>query len=363
MRVRELFREIFASAFALRVSSATVALIAMVICLASLLTVGRAAAADVQLAQRLEEAGSRSFSIVDTENRGYLAPGVLSGIESISHIERAFAFSVAEDVFNTNLGSGGTPVAARIVMGDLQGVVELVEGRWPEPGEGIVDEQAANDLGFTKPFGSVTFFRTDFEYPVVGQYKLVQQIDGIDSVLIVGEKDRTFQVIQALVDDYANLEASMYYAGRIIDVSDPKKVRIQAPTSLSTLAETVSGDLADYSTAILYGVLGIGGLISALVVFTDALARRSDLGRRMALGATRSVIVVYTVGRTLVPATVGALIGSLGGVIATSYLGHPAPLDFTAGTAVLTLIVMTVAAVPGALWAAGQDPVKVLRTP
>ncbi|MFP7707722.1 ABC transporter permease [Trueperella sp. LYQ141] len=362
MRGRELLREILVSTRALILSSAMIAGIAMIICLSAILTVGRSAAADAQLLARLDEAGTRSFSIVDSNNIGYLNDPVFSAIESLSTVEDAYGFSVARDVVNSHIGAGSNAVAARVVTGNLPDAVRLVEGRWPADGEGIVDIDAQRALGMIAPYGSVTFTATGREVAIVGRYEPVVKLDNLSSVLVVGGGEAP-QIIQVITRNYADIDPTMTYSSQIIAAHTAQAVRIQSPTSLGELAHAVTGDLANYSTAILYGVLGIGGVICALVVFTDALSRRGDLGRRMALGATRSVIVGYTVGRTVLPALIGALIGSVVGLVATSVMAYPAPISFVAGTAILTLIIMMIAAIPGALWAANQDPVTVLRTP
>lgn len=363
MRIKELIREITVSAWVLRVPSGTIAGIAAIMCLASLLTVGRAAAADDQLNARLDEAGSRTFSIVDDKKTGLFTPQIINTIAQINHIEHIYGFSVASDVHNTYLGPGGNAVPARYYHGEINEVVKLIEGRWPNPGEAIVEESAQLSLAMQSPYGSVTFTREGLEHAVVGKYEVLVDIDGIESVLIASTENQELPVLQAVVDDVANVDASVYFAASIIGTHDPEQIRIQKPTSISALAGVVTGDLSQYSAAILYGVLGIGGAICSLIVFADALSRRSDLGRRLALGAKRSTITIYMVGRTLLPAIVGVLIGSGAGMLATMRLGYPAPLDFTGGTAILTLIIMALSAIPGAIWASHQDPVKVLRTP
>lgn len=362
MQGRELVREILVSTWAIKVSAAMTAIIAMIMCLASLLTVGRSSAADDQLAARLDEAGTRSFSIVDVQSNDYLGQTVRDAISALSTVEHAYGFSIASDVINANIGEGGPVAPARVFSGDLREAVRLVEGRWPVEGEALVDSQAQQALGMDKPYGAVTFLDSESQANVVGRYEPMVTIDGLSSVLVV-DSDVTPQVMQVIVDHYNNLDAVMSEANAIIGAKDPQLLRIQPPVSITELANSVAGDLTDYSTSVLYGVLGVGGLVCAVVVLTDALTRRSDLGRRMALGATRGTIVAYTVGRTLVPAFAGAVIGCLVGLAVTAKMGFTAPLDFTAGVGILTILVMGFSAIPASLWAANQDPVTVLRTP
>ena len=362
MRLRELAREILVSTWAIKVSSAMTAIIALIICLASLVTVGRSSAADDQLAARLDEAGTRSFSIVDVQNNAYLAASVRDAIAGLSVVEHAYGFSVSSDVVNTYVGMGGPSVPARRLSGNLDEAITLVEGRWPEQGEAIVDAGAQRELGMRGPYGSITFVGDGEQATVVGRYEPKVRIDGLNSVLVVDD-GATPQVMQVIVDDYGHLDRVMAESSSIIAARDPQLLRIQPPVSIAELADSVSGDLTDYSTSVLYGVLGVGGLVCAIVVLADALTRRSDLGRRMALGATRGAIVAYTVGRTIVPAFLGAIAGCLAGLAITANMGFPAPLDFTAGVGILSVLVMGCAAIPASLWAANQDPVTVLRTP
>lgn len=362
MRGRELMREILVSTWAIKVSSGMTAIIALIICLASLLTVGRSSAADDQLAARLDDAGTRSFSIVDVQSNNYLGTSVREAIAGISSVDHAYGFSIAADVVNTLVGDGGPAVAARVFSGDIREAVTLVEGRWPGDGEAIIDASAQRALGMEGPYGSVTVLENRKEANVVGRFEPKVAIDGLAAVLIIDES-ATPQVLQVIVDHYNHLDGVMAEANAIIGAKDPQLLRIQPPVSIAALADSVAGDLTNYSTSVLYGVLGVGGFVCAVVVLADALTRRSDLGRRMALGATRSTIVAYTVGRTLVPALVGALIGCLVGLALTAKMGFMAPLDFTIGVGILTVLVMCVAAIPASLWAANQDPVTVLRTP
>lgn len=60
-----LAREVAATAVAQRVSTMMVAFLAAAMCVTTLLTVGRAAAAEQQVAARLDAAGSRTLTVTD----------------------------------------------------------------------------------------------------------------------------------------------------------------------------------------------------------------------------------------------------------------------------------------------------------
>lgn len=123
------------------------------------------------------------------------------------------------------------------------------------------------------------------------------------------------------------------------------------------------GDLAGYNRSLLLRVLGAGGLLTAIVVLADVLVRRTDLGRRRALGASRGVIVALVTTRTVVAAFLGAALGAIAGIVLASGYDAIPPRSFVAAVVVLALLTATLSAIPPSIYAAVRDPVRVLRTP
>lgn len=362
MRIRELIREIRTGALSQRVPTVLIFLLAALICLAAVLTVGRSVAAHHQLERRLEDAGTRSFTIVDVHGYGFLTPAVMNGIDSLSYVERAVAFTIAADAYNTYIGPGATPVASRFVNGDLTGLITLDAGRMPEPGEAIVTTDDARALGFDQPFGSITVRDGGREFPVVGAFSSPDSIPELDAILI-NAPDVQATVARVVVTRSDLVDQAMLAASGVISADDPRNLRFDSPVSIAQLRTQIVGDLQAYSASMLYGVLAGGAILSALIVFADVLGKRADLGRRMALGATRRIIVTFTVGKAALPAIFGSLVGAGVGLVAASRMGSSVPPSFAVGTGVLVCLVMMVSAAPGAVWAAAQDPVRVLRTP
>lgn len=110
-------------------------------------------------------------------------------------------------------------------------------------------------------------------------------------------------------------------------------------------------------------MLGSGALLVSIVAFADVLIRRSDLGRRRALGATRSTITALVMGRNTAPALLGAALGTVAGLIFTYRAGRVPPLEFTIGTAALSILAAILGSAIPAVFAATRDPVRILRTP
>jgi putative ABC transport system permease protein len=81
------------------------------------------------------------------------------------------------------------------------------------------------------------------------------------------------------------------------------------------------------------------------------------------LGATRGQIATLVIGRTLIPAGLGAILGGIAAAVWGRTQTHAPGPDFTIAVAVLCLLAAAIAAVPPALIAITRDPVRVLRTP
>ncbi len=134
MRGQDLLREAWTTVVTRRVPTLMVAVLAAAMCLTTLLTVGRTAAAEAQVLARLDEAGSRLLVLTDRHGAGLLTEGVVDVVASLGTVERAVALTTPIDVTAGVVGAGGTKVPAWTVVGDIAGAVTLTAGRWPQPG-------------------------------------------------------------------------------------------------------------------------------------------------------------------------------------------------------------------------------------
>lgn len=364
MRRLVLLREALAMAMAAKVPSALIAALVAVMVAATLSTVGRTAAAEAQLGDRLDAAGSRLLTVVDVKARGLLGSSVVAQSAGLSVSERAVGTLATIDVVAGAVGVGGAKVPAWGIVGDMRSVVELVAGRWPEPGEGLVSAAGVESLGFTQPFGWVSDpARQGFELAIVGEFRSRAPFDSYAAGIVYDAGDSDAATLSVIVTDAGSAADAQQAVLGLVAATDPTALRVESPVGLAELRGQVLGDLGAFGRTLLLGVLGAGGLLVAVVVLADALVRRADLGRRRALGANRGVIVGLVTLRTLLPAVVGAAVGTGIGLWLTARLGAIPPLDFTVGVAVLATLAAVASAVPPALFAATCDPVAVLRTP
>lgn len=363
MRMRELLWESWASAIAQRISTIMVAVLAAAMCLTTLLTVGRTASAEAQINDRLDAAGSRLLIVTDVRNQGLLSPGVLAVAASMNTVERAIGLTTPFDVTSGAVGEGGPRVAAWSLLGDQDAAVTLTGGRWPGPGEAIVAENATDVLGFDGPAGYLVFGGD--EAPVVGSYVAREPFTQLDAGAVIGASRpsaaaTTMYVVATTATDVAATQSQVL---RLVAAPTPSDLSVQSPANLAELQRQVGADVGAFGRALLLLVLGAGAVLTGVVVLADVLIRRTDLGRRRALGATRRTVVALVTLRTVIAAAAGALTGAGLGALQAYRLGALAPWSFVAGTMVLTLLTATAAALVPALLAATRDPVRVLRTP
>lgn len=149
----------------------------------------------------------------------------------------------------------------------------------------------------------------------------------------------------------------------LVGASDPTVLQVRSPVTVAELRGEIVGDLASFGRGLLLLVLGAGTLLVAVVVLADTLVRRTDIGRRRALGAPRWAVVTIVVGRTTTAAVLGALVGTGVTSFWLQVTGTHVSVEFTSAIAILAVLAATLGALAPAMSAAWQDSVTVLRTP
>lgn len=366
MRWWVLLREALATAWATKVPTTLVTLLVASMCATTLATVGRTAAAEEQVAARLDAAGSRLLVVNDVRANELIGPAVVAQAAGLSTTERAVGVAVPVDVTNQTVGVGGTRVPAWTITGDLSDVVVLTAGRWPGPGEALVSPAAQQTLGMEHPVGAAQLASTSVvgDYSIVGAFTPREPFGDYRSGLVVAaDPAAPADSLHVVVTDSSAAQVAQRAVLGLIAPADPQDITVQSPVALAELQAEVAADLGTFGRTLLLGVLGAGALLTAIVVLADVLLRRADLGRRRALGATRSTILALVLARTAVPALLGAGLGTAAGLYLAGRVDATPPWEFTVGTAVLAALAALASGVLPALFAATRDPVRVLRTP
>ncbi len=350
------------------IASTVTTIVVTAVCAVILATVGQSAAAEARILATIDDAGTRTIVISDPTGRAVLHPDSVQAVQSLSGVDWALGLGPVTDVRNAALGSAGRAVPARRAYGSIPVAVRVVGGRAPAPGEAIASQAGLPILGSQRPAGGVR--GEGIDSPLVGTFAAVDPLTSLDGSLLVwtaiaereeGQTLRQLVVVASSVDSVGSLIATI---PSVLHVDDRTQLRVATPASLLDLRSIVAADLANSSRQQLLVVLGVG-LVVITVTLSGAVAqRRRDFGRRRALGATRSALVLLVITQTAIAAMVGVVLGTTTGLLAVGRLaGALPPLDFVAGVAILALFTAILAAIPPGLAAAFRDPVRILRVP
>ncbi|MBD7982733.1 ABC transporter permease [Oerskovia merdavium] len=339
-----------------------VVLLVAAMCLTTVLTVGRTSAAQAQVQGRLESAGARLLTVTDTRDQGLFGAAVVGSVAALDSVTGAAALTSPRDVTATNQGQGGVKIPLWAVVGDPDSLVELESGRWPRPGEALISSALVDVLGFTSSTGSVD--AGSRQWAVVGTFRTRGAVPELESGVVAAattaDVARTLYVTSEPGRDVARVQQ---IALSIVAPAALNDVSVQAPDILAGLQDSVGEDLGTFAGNLLLIVLSGGAVLTVMVVSADVLVRRSDLGRRRALGASRQAVALLIMTQTAAAAGTGAILGTAIGALAGATWATTPPAVFLIGTATLSLLAATIASIPPALAAARADPVRVLRTP
>lgn len=362
MRTGALLRESLIAAGRRPTPTIMIALLVAAACIATLVTVGRTAAAEQQILERLDTAGARLVSAQDTSSQNMILPASVVALNAAAGVERAVALSIPGDATTQAQGDGGRKIPLWELQGEASDLASITSGRLPGPGEAIISVAEAAAAGFSSPSGAVTIGARSWS--IVGIFNARAPFEQLNDGIIAYAEPATVTPLLYVVarsagdtGDVANLIRS------VIAPTAPTDLSISQPAALAQLQGDVTADLGGLGYSLLIIILTAGSGLVAIVVFADTLVRRADLGRRRALGMSRSALVGFLLTRTAAGAVPGAMLGCLGAFLGLMGLSAAPPMEFAIGVGALAVIAALVACLPPAVAAAFSDPVRVLRTP
>lgn len=363
MKMWMLIREAAIAARVALVPSALVILVVAAMCLASVVTVGRQAATEAALAERLSGPTARTLTITDTGSTGALTGPVITSMTNLHHTQAVIARGAPVDAINGALGAGSPRVAVTEILGTPTSAITLTVGRMPGPGEVIVSDTTATTLGLEQPAGYLE--STDGrQWSIVGGFEAITPFEELEDLAVAGA-DPTNQTparqIHVTVADRDHVQQVTLAALALADL-DPQRTHVARPAALDEANQAITGQIVGLGRSLLLLILGVGAFFVAIVVLADVLIRRRDLGRRRTLGITRPDLITLVTLRTGMPALLGATLGTTAGALIISPTA-PVPIVFCTAVATLALTTAATAAIPPALYAATRDPVEVMRTP
>jgi putative ABC transport system permease protein len=238
----------------------------------------------------------------------------------------------------------------------------------------VLGAKAAERLGIGDLDASVQVFIAGRWFTVIGildELPLASEIDR--SVLIGREAADTYldadispQTIYVRADP-AHVDEVRAVLGATANPENPEAVNVQRPSDAIEAKAAATTAFTALFLGLAAVALGVGALGIANVMLMAVLERRSEIGLRRALGATRGAIAGQFFGEALLLAGLGGLLGVAGGMLiggayATSQ-GWPvvvSPLGIGIGVGA-TALVGAVAGLYPALRAATVPPTDALR--
>lgn len=313
---------------------------------------------------RIDDAGTRTIVVEDTEGRADLAVDVVHRIEALVGVQWAVGFGPTRDVRAAGL-NGAAPVPVRALFGELPEPTST-SGWQGRPGTAVVGSAALNALGFTAAAGPIQLVGPQGrEIGVVGWLHAGAPLEFLNrSVLTVPESGEPVARVIVLADSAQRVPGLAHAIETVIDAADPTSLTIETSGSLLQVRAAVQGELGSWGRNMVALVLAAGLILTALNVLGAVTTRRRDFGRRRALGASRLDIAVLVAGQTLAIATMGAAAGvAIGTAVMAGVVGTAADVEFSIAVTVLAVLAAAIASLPPALIAAFRDPVRILRVP
>lgn len=365
-RMWAVIREALASAKARPVDSIITVIIIAGMCATVLLTTGRTVGAEQAVLGSIDSAGTRSIVIRADPDAG-LTTGVLARLANIDGIEWAGAFGAARDVTNVAVPSGAK-VPVRLVWGDDLTTLGIPSVSAVTDSTGWASKTALEQLGMVDRIGGV-IAESGADYAIAGPFPVPDYLTFLEPLVVVPQTEKFDNpgvvTVLVVIASRPDLVAPISQAVQsVLAVDDPTKVSLSTSESFASLRALVQGQLGSFGRNLIIVIFALTALLVAAILYGLVMLRRKDFGRRRALGASQSLIVVLLLTQMVTLSLVGSSLGVIAATIGLQLAGDPLPsLDFIAAIGLLAIAVGTIAALLPALAAARRDPLRELRVP
>lgn len=362
-----LLLDAIAAARAQVATTITLVLVLAAVCFAILVTTGQAAATEARVVEQIDRAGTRLIALSDDGGAAGILPHAPMTLESISDVTWTFGLGAAFEVTNPLLPADR--VAARALVGTLPPDLPIIQGRAPRPGEAVAGTGAVIPLNLGAALGAVRGTDLgDEAVGVVGVFEATGPLHGLANTVLVAAHPHdgleTLRFVYVMANDVAVVERLEDVLRTSTPARQAAAVTVETPSGAIALRDVVAGNMGAASRQLMAVVMGVGAVLIAVTMLAAAVSKRRDLGRRRALGATRSALVAGLLAQTAAGAVPGVMLGTIAGLVTLQATTSSLPsVRFVVGLAGLTLLLTLAAATPVALHAATRDPLRILRVP
>ena len=301
--------------------------------------------------------------------------GPVTSVSAVGAVDDAFVFR--NDEIDETLTNGITTMAARP---DLLDAVsgEVASGRWLDDALAsyptvVLGDTTAERLGISHTDASVAVRLGEEWFTVVGILEEAPLAPELDTAALVG-----WPIAQELLG-YDGAPTRLYERSTDSEVDDvgavlaatvnpdnPEEVTVSRPSDALAAQAATDETLITLLLALGGVALLVGGIGVANTMVIAVLERRSEIGRRRALGATRGHIRTQFLGESVLLAGLGGIGGAvLGGTVTAVFAASrdwpfALPAWVLAGAAAATILVGALAGAYPAARAARMSPTVAL---
>jgi putative ABC transport system permease protein len=303
--------------------------------------------------------------------------GPVTAVSAIGAVDDAFVYRntrIDEFVTNGIVTMAARPDLLRTVGG------EVASGRWLDDALAayptvVLGATTAERLGISQTDGSVAVWLGEQWFTVVGILDPAPLAPELDAAALVG-----WPIAEELLG-YDGTPTRLYERSPEAQVEDVRSVLAATvnPENLEEITVSRPSDAlaaqaaTDETLTTLLLALGgvallVGGIGVANTMVIAVLERRSEIGLRRALGATRAHVRIQFLGESVLLAGLGGIGGAVLGGMVTAVFGasrdwpFALPLWVLAGAGAATILVGAIAGAYPAARAARMSPTSALAT-
>ena len=303
--------------------------------------------------------------------------GPVTSVSAVGEVDDAFVYR--NDRIDPLVTNGITTLAARPDLLEAVGG-QVASGRWLDDALAsyptvVLGATTAERLGISQADGSVAVWLGEEWFTVAGILAPVPLAPEMDAAGLVGwpiaEKVLGFDGAPTRLYERSpesQVEAVRAVLPATVNPENPEEVTVSRPSDALAAQAAADETLVTLLLALGGVALLVGGIGVANTMVIAVLERRSEIGLRRALGATRAHIRIQFLSESVLLAGLGGIVGALLGAVVTAGFaasrGWPFALPFwVIGLAAgATVVVGAIAGAYPAARAARMSPTAALAT-